>query len=116
MIRQRCLNLVRRRRNGGLTYLVSLILLVVIGAPVLAQGGSYTIPHFTINSGGGLSSGGGFTLISTIGRPDASTAMTDEASQYALTGGFWPAGTTINIDPGPGDDTKNVYLPLILRE
>jgi len=47
----------------------------------------YSIPWWTIDSGGGYSDGGNFELEGTIGQYDAGTTMT--GGNFALTGGFW---------------------------
>jgi len=65
------------------------LLSVLAGAlllPVLANA-QYAIDWFTIDGGGGTSSGGNFTLIGTIGQPDAGTLS---GGNYTLQGGFWP--------------------------
>jgi hypothetical protein len=62
--------------------------LVAFGAPALGQ--SYEINWYTIDSGGGTSSGGGFELSGTIGQHDAGGPMT--GGGFELTGGFWSAG------------------------
>jgi hypothetical protein len=46
-----------------------------------------SISWWTVDGGGGTSTGGVYTLSGTIGQPDASAAMTGGA--YTLTGGFW---------------------------
>jgi hypothetical protein len=46
----------------------------------------YTIPWFTIDGGGGYSSGGNFELDGTIGQHDAGSTMT--GGNFALGGGF----------------------------
>jgi len=48
---------------------------------------NYSIDWFTIDGGGGSSSGGSYTLSGTIGQPDAGTLS---GGTYALEGGFWP--------------------------
>src|SRR5687767_11382039 len=62
-----------------------LFALVLLPLPVSAQ--NYAIDWFTIDGGGGTSTGGGYTVSGTIGQPDASVSMT--AGGYSLTGGFW---------------------------
>ena len=53
-----------------------------------AVGQSYSIDWFTIDGGGGTSTGGVFSVSGTIGQPEASTTpMTN--GQYSVTGGFW---------------------------
>jgi hypothetical protein len=46
----------------------------------------YSIPWYTIDGGGGESSGGGFTLSGSIGQPDAATSS---GGALALSGGYW---------------------------
>ncbi|MCB0167523.1 MAG: hypothetical protein KDI79_25060 [Anaerolineae bacterium] len=88
----------------------------MISSPLFAQSDFYTHPHFTIDSGGGQSSGGGFTLIGTIGQPEvSSTAMS--GGGYTLTGGFWggSGGNTSLLNSEEGN-VDSIYLPLIVRD
>ena len=48
---------------------------------------SYSIDWFTIDGGGGTSTGGVYSVTGTIGQPDAGVAMI--GGNYSLTGGFW---------------------------
>jgi hypothetical protein len=65
-----------------------------LAAPAYAQ---ISIPWFTIDGGGGTSTGGGFTLSGTIGQPDAGVTMT--GGGFSLVGGFWPAFSTNQCGP-----------------
>ena len=47
----------------------------------------YSIDWFTIDGGGGTSTGGGYSVSGTIGQHDAGGPMT--GGNYSLTGGFW---------------------------
>ena len=58
--------------------------LMLAALPVLAP--PYEITFFTIDGGGGTSSGGSYTLSGTIGQPDAG-AMS--GGSFTLEGGFW---------------------------
>jgi hypothetical protein len=49
--------------------------------------GQYSIDWSTINSGGGTSTAGVYSVSGTIGQPDASGPLTN--GQYSVTGGFW---------------------------
>ena len=49
----------------------------------------YSIDWYTIDGGGGTSSGGPYTLVGTIGQPDAGEMA---GGDYVLSGGFWPGG------------------------
>ena len=70
------------RRAGGW---ILLSLLLASALPVSAQ--SFSVDWFTIDGGGGISTGGGFTLAGTAGQPDAGGPLT--GGGFALTGGFW---------------------------
>jgi hypothetical protein len=51
--------------------------------------GGYGISWYTIDGGGGQSSGGPYVLTGTIGQPDAAYST---GGNYELLGGFWPGG------------------------
>jgi len=53
--------------------------------PLAAQ--DYSIDWFTIDGGGGTSTGGVYSVTGTIGQPDAGAVMT--GGNYSLQGGFW---------------------------
>jgi len=53
----------------------------------IANGGSFTLEQSIIGTGGGKSSGGGFTVEGTAGQSIAGTRSTD--STKSLHGGFW---------------------------
>lgn len=55
-------------------------------SPCLAIGQSYSIDWYTIDGGGGASSGGAYSLTGTIGQPDAGVLT---GGNYSLVGGFW---------------------------
>jgi hypothetical protein len=63
-------------------------------ASVFAQssGGDFEIVKNTIDSGGGVSSGGAFSLTGTIGQPDANE-QTATGGEFSLAGGFWADAT-----------------------
>lgn len=78
--------------------MMSLILLT-LAATAHAQ--SYAITWWTVDGGGGTSSGGSYTLSGTIGQPDAGVLS---GGTYSLTGGFW------------GFDVQRfIYLPVIFK-
>jgi len=66
-----------------LSFAVSSVLMA--GQPL---GGDFVISNSTIDAGGGMSTGGNFTLTGTIGQPDASAQISTGAS-IQLSGGFW---------------------------
>jgi hypothetical protein len=49
--------------------------------------GSFAIPFYSIDAGGGESTGGPFHLLGTIGQPDASVSS-NAAAGFTLVGGF----------------------------
>jgi hypothetical protein len=69
--------------NAAKAILAGLILSVALS--VSAQ---YSIDWYTIDGGGGTSSGGPYTLTGTIGQPDAGVHT---GGNYTLVGGFWGA-------------------------
>jgi len=72
---------------------VSAMLLIVLAESKAS--GQYELSWYTIDGGGGRSSGGDFTLTGTIGQPDAAYS---KGGNYELLGGFWPGGPLCFID------------------
>ena len=56
--------------------------------------GEYEINWYTIDGGGGRSSGGPYNLVGTIGQPDAAWSR---GGNFELLGGFWPGGWLLRI-------------------
>ncbi len=52
----------------------------------IAASGGFEIPWYTVDGGGGTSSGGDFVLRGTIGQPDAGDLS---GGDFTLRGGFW---------------------------
>ena len=75
-----------RLKPGSSVVLGCWCLALLAGPRVNAQ---YAIDWFTIDGGGGISSGGSYTLSGTIGQPDANP-VTLTGGSYTLEGGFWP--------------------------
>ena len=89
-------------RRLMLVVLISLSLVVV--STVLAQSGSgYDLTWNTVDGGGDASTGGGYTLISTIGQSDAGLLM--NGGGYSAAGGFLIGGAS----------QYHVYLPLVIK-
>ena len=80
-----CLTLSPGERAGVRAGVRLISLLLFSTALVHAQ--SYSIDWFTIDGGGGTSTGGVYSVSGTIGQPEASSAMT--GGNYSVTGGFW---------------------------
>lgn len=87
----------------GIMILRSIQMIVGIGAvllgavaPATAQG--YSIDWYSIDGGGGTSSGGGYTLTGTIGQPDAGKLS---GGSFELTGGFMSVVTAVQSPDAP---------------
>jgi len=74
---------------------LSLLSLLIATASASAQ---YSINWFTLDGGGGQSSGGDYTLTGTIGQPDAATSS---GGAYTLQGGFWSAFAGVPTEGAP---------------
>jgi hypothetical protein len=79
-----------------------LIATFVLAVRVSAQ--SYSIDWYTIDGGGGTSTGGVYSVSGTIGQPDAGVAMT--GAGYSVTGGFW----SLFALQSPGAPTLKIFL------
>jgi hypothetical protein len=66
--------------------LLKLCVSALLAMPFCLSAQNYKIDWYTIDGGGGTSSGGGYTLIGTIGQPDAGMLA---GGNYSLYGGFW---------------------------
>jgi hypothetical protein len=82
--------------------LMALLLLVAVGL-ASARIAGFALPWWTVDSGGGTSTGTGYKLNGTIGQPDAGPLS---GGNFKLTGGFW-----VIASPPP-----YLYLPLTLRD
>jgi len=72
--------------------------LLLISSLAVSTQADYEISWFTIDGGGGTSSGGNYTIRGTIGQPDAGT-MT--GGSYTLVGGFWGVVAAIQTPGAP---------------
>lgn len=59
----------------------------------------YSIDWFTVDGGGGTSTGGVYSVSGTIGQHDAGPTMTN--AQYSLTGGFWALPQAVQVEGAP---------------
>jgi len=73
-------------------------LLLALALPVHAQT-NYAIDWFTVDGGGGTSTGGVYSVSGTIGQPDAGGPMTN--GQYSVTGGFWALPILVQTPGAP---------------
>ena len=61
--------------------------LLFAGGALTARSQSFSIDWFTIDGGGGTSTGGVYSVSGTIGQPDAGTMMS--GGNFSVEGGFW---------------------------
>ena len=64
-----------------------------------AQAQTYSIDWFKIAGGGGISTGGVYSVSGTIGQHDASGPLTN--AQYSVTGGFWALPVAVQTVGAP---------------
>ncbi len=67
---------------------------------LICFGQPYAIESFTVDGGGGTSTGGNYTITGTIGQPDASGGV-QKGGNFTLEGGFWPGLAVVPIPDGP---------------
>jgi hypothetical protein len=96
----------KKRTMFRLTFALLVVLALVSALLAAGQGlapeaGSYDVSWWTIDGGGGASSGGADAMAGTNGQPDAGVLI---GGRYELTGGFW--GGAIVRYP--------FYLPMIM--
>ena len=73
--------------------------LVFLATAIIAHAQSYSINWFTIDGGGGTSTGGVYSVSGTIGQPEAGDPMTN--GQYSVTGGFWALPAAVQVIGAP---------------
>jgi hypothetical protein len=63
-----------------------------------ALGQSYSIDWFTVDGGGGTSTGGVYSVSGTIGQPDVDKTS---GGNYTLEGGFWGVVAAVQVTGSP---------------
>lgn len=93
--------------KGYRVFFLSLALLsvVLLIGTALAAGG-YDLPWYTVDGGGGTSSGGGYALSGIIGQPDAGLI---QGGDFTLGGGAWGGGERM-VAGG-----FSLYLPVLMK-
>ena len=73
----------------------TLLMIFLIGTGVTTSA-DFRISWYTIDGGGGISSGGAYQLVGTIGQPDAGRSS---GGDYVLNGGYWAGscGCVVNL-------------------
>lgn len=78
---------------------------LVLLCPIILSGQGFMLDWFTIDGGGGTSTGGVYSVTGTIGQPDASGPLT--GGNYSLTGGFW---SLIGTEQTPGAPILGIQI------
>jgi len=96
---------------------ILIVLTLAIASTALAQassraptppGSGYDLSWNTIDGGGDVSMGDGYTLMGTIGQPDAGRLL--NGGSYVLAGGFWAESGQILVA-----SSHFVYLPVVIK-
>ena len=88
--------------------LIGLVALLAVAPAARAQvstapSSGYSLTWYTVDGGGGASSGGSYTLTGTAGQPDAGRLS---GGTYTIGGGFWAS---------LGGALQQLFLPLVRR-
>ena len=83
------------KKSKILNRIFILILAATLLSLVNTAPAQYQIDWYTIDGGGGRSTGGAFILEGTIGQPDAGNMI---GGSYTLAGGFWPGSQFCIVD------------------
>ena len=83
-------------KTGFKIVLMTLALTAIVSR---AQAQTYSIDWYTIDGGGGTSTGGVYAVSGTIGPPAAGGPMT--GGNYSLTGGFWSLIAAVQTGGAP---------------
>jgi len=79
-----CVKQSLKGRIGAIVLVLAVSLLSFVVSPASAQ--SYSIDWFTVDGGGGTSTGGVYSVSGTIGQPDAGHMS---GGSFTVDGGFW---------------------------
>ncbi len=91
-------------RKLVILFLAALLALILVSV-VLAAPQAFDLSWWTVDGGGGTSSGGDFTLSGTIGQPDTSPLMS--GGDFTIVGGYWGGGALLA--------QNQLYLPIVSR-
>ncbi len=86
----------------------SLLGMFVVSAVAASAQAQFAVAWWTVDGGGGASSGGLFTLSGTIGQPDAGVLA---GGSFSIQGGFWGSGSgpacPADLDDGSASGTPD---------
>ena len=86
------------------------LLLLALGSLALAQGVGPQMSWWSVDGGGGTSTGETYTVSGTAGQPEAGGLSGD--GHYTVTGGSWGAAAAPAAPPPPGGDDY-LFLPVV---
>ena len=89
------------------TVITLVLVLIIFGSGMAFASASYNLSWWTVDGGGGTSSGDGYTLNATLGQADAGTLST--GGGYTLASGFWHGGVAVS-------PLTMMYLPLLVKK
>lgn len=87
-----------------------IVVLLLASAWVAGASVGFELPWFSVDAGGGEGSGGSYTMVGSIGQPDAGQLNGDS---YTLSGGYI-AVTQLDTIPSPSLPHQ-VFLPITIR-
>lgn len=102
--------MLRKHKRSIRMGIFMLILLALISGQAALAEAAFSIPWWTVDGGGGQSSGGSYSVMGTLGQPDTGTMS---GGQYSVNGGFWNAEGVISPTPLP--PVQSIYLPTVIR-
>ena len=101
-----------KARTGLGTWLLAAVVALPGAAVGPASAQSLEMDWHTVDTGGGTSSGGVYTLSGTVGQLDAGTLT---GGPFTLEGGFWPGAAGVVCDADANGDCDAVDLVWIVR-
>jgi len=93
------------KRKWFLSFLLLVIGIALLGVVSASALGVYGLDWWTVDGGGGTSTGGSYALSGTIGQPNAGVLA---GGGYTLAGGFWGGAAALAVQ-------YHLYLPLVLK-
>ena len=88
----------RAMKHETITHGLCCPLATLLLATIQAVAQPFTLESFTVDGGGGTSTGGTYSMSGTIGQPDAGTL---NGGNFTLQGGFWAVVSEIVVPGSP---------------
>lgn len=104
-------------RSIALRGVASVMALTAVVCLTEVASAQFSISGFTVDGGGGRTTGGTYAVSGTIAQPDAGRLS---GGSYSVSGGFWGGGGggvsgIPDADPGDGVDTPSTTPPIVFR-